>query len=269
MTEPDPDPDPRVAACLVPFEGRDIEHVKKRSAAPAMSYVRHAAITRRLIEVFGINWSTEVMESYLDSSGAVVRLRLTCSGVAREQWGGADAASKMAPDELLKSATSKALVKAASLFGVGLHLWEQRSTRDDRAPQDIPPGGGRKPESQGTDQTGRPGDAKREARKQADPRGELLAYRRESGTADRVDSVICKLLNRAKAPRVKDIDPEAAALALAICRLEDRAIERKVMLSDLERYVVDIGAPTFWEGTLAQYRGAYKWLDAVGKEGKS
>lgn len=143
----------QVAACLVPFEGRDIEYVRKAgSRGPAMPYVRHAAVTRRLIDVFGGNWNFEIVREIPGDESVVVLVRLTCAEHHREQWGGASRKSKMDLEDLLKSATSKALRKAASLFGIGLHLWEQTPVRDDRKQNDSsqtsqqksPPRGDRK-----------------------------------------------------------------------------------------------------------------------------
>jgi len=119
----------QVKALLEPFRPSEIEFVNKGRGD--FAYVSHPACTRRLIEVFGGDWSFEVVETRVESDQCAVLGRLTCSGAVRMAWGGAAMRGDL--DDALKAAGSYALKKAASLFGVGLHLWEEPITKEANA----------------------------------------------------------------------------------------------------------------------------------------
>jgi len=113
----------QVEACLVEFKGDQIEWLKKGNIS--IPYVSHPACTRRLLEVFG-DWSFEIVETKISENYVSVLGKLTAGGSTKMAWGGNIYGKGKGMDlgDALKSAGSYALRKAASLFGIGLHLWE-------------------------------------------------------------------------------------------------------------------------------------------------
>jgi hypothetical protein len=124
--------DERATQLLAEFGPEDIKVIKK--AGRGFDYLKHAAVTRRLIEVFGCEWSFELVETRIEAEELAVLGRLSVGGVARMAWGGCRRDRGMDLDDALKSAGSFALKKSASLWGVGLHLWEDPVV-EDSAPQ--------------------------------------------------------------------------------------------------------------------------------------
>lgn len=92
-----------------------------------LSYVEGANYIRRLNEAFGGEWSFEIVEYQILESEVIVRGRITVLGadgsIIKEQWGGHPRNRGSDLGDVLKSATTDALKKCASLFGVGLHLY--------------------------------------------------------------------------------------------------------------------------------------------------
>jgi hypothetical protein len=116
-----------MAALYVPFPADKIKKRKGRSGQ-MWDYVESSEVINRLNEVFGCAWSLTEMESILVNNYVLKRVRLEIADpdgsgrtFMREGWGGHQISGD--PSDAMKSAYSKASVKAASLFGVGLHLW--------------------------------------------------------------------------------------------------------------------------------------------------
>ena len=89
-----------------------------------LSYVAHATITARLNHVFGHAWSNEIERWELTGKEAVVLFSITACGVTHKQFGSALVNNESAVGDALKAAASDGLRKCASLFGIGLDLWE-------------------------------------------------------------------------------------------------------------------------------------------------
>lgn len=120
----------QVKKLLEPFAASEIEYLPK--GGRKLAYISHPAVTRRLLEVFGLEWSFEIVETRLEADDVAVLGRLTCGNAVRMQWGG-HARRGMDLDDALKSAGSFALKKCASLFGVGLYLWDDAPTEQENA----------------------------------------------------------------------------------------------------------------------------------------
>lgn len=118
----------KVSRLLAPFSASDIEFLDKGGGS--FAYVSHPACTRRLIEVFGLEWSFEIAETKIEGEQVAVLGRLTAGCASRMAWGGSRV-MKGDLDDALKGAGSFALKKCASLFGIGLHLWENPPTRQE------------------------------------------------------------------------------------------------------------------------------------------
>jgi hypothetical protein len=110
-----------------PFPPDKIE-TRQGRAGQTWSFVASSEVINRLNEVFGCSWSVTEVESLVINNFVVKRVRLEVPDVdnpgrtsVREGWGGNAIGND--PGDCMKSAFSKALTKAASLFGVGLHLW--------------------------------------------------------------------------------------------------------------------------------------------------
>jgi hypothetical protein len=109
-----------------PFPPDKIE-TRQGRAGQKWSFVASSEVINRLNEVFGCAWSVTEVESMVINNFVVKRVRLevpdpdTGKTAVRDGWGGHPIGND--PGDSMKSAFSKALTKAASLFGVGLHLW--------------------------------------------------------------------------------------------------------------------------------------------------
>jgi len=79
--------------------------------------------------VFDYNWSFEIVDEKVDSGFVIVRGKLTAEGTTKMQYGtsqvtvGKDSGEVLAIGDDMKSAGSDALKKCCSLFGIGLHLY--------------------------------------------------------------------------------------------------------------------------------------------------
>jgi len=106
---------------------------KQNNRRIMFKYVPFAQVVDRLNEVFGLHWSVMEIESVIAGTTLLKRVRIEITDpednkvYCREQWGGHPLVDPNGRernyDDCAKSAFSKAFVKAASLFGVGLYLW--------------------------------------------------------------------------------------------------------------------------------------------------
>jgi hypothetical protein len=111
-----------------PFGTNQIKTRRGRTGKP-FSYVEGAEYVRRLNDAFDGEWSFEIVEHHVHRREVVVVGRLVAAGCTKMAFGGASVTMSgqsgepvsLADD--LKAAATDALKKAASLFGVGLHLY--------------------------------------------------------------------------------------------------------------------------------------------------
>jgi len=120
-----------------PFDKKDI---KKNYAG--FDYVEAQMVIRRLNEAFGHAWSFAVVSSSRDEDTILVLGSLEGLGITKQQYGSAevkrfknDHATKA--DKVMdigndfKAATSDALKKCATLFGVALHLYGDEESNQE------------------------------------------------------------------------------------------------------------------------------------------
>lgn len=141
----------------------------------AISYIEGHAIVQRLNEAFGGDWSFKVMEHQVLEGEVVVLGEVRAGEMVKQAFGGSEVTRtrdgkvvSIADD--LKSAATDALKKAATLLGVGLHLYGPEevaqpvaSKAPSAGPKLVPAA---KPQEEG-EEPGVP-DANRLTRKQAE-----------------------------------------------------------------------------------------------------
>ncbi len=102
--------------------------IKKRKGRGGMvlDYLETASVIRRLNEAFGSEWNFRILEHGVDTEAKAVWVlgELTALGLIKQQFGAKDIYEKSTLGDNLKSAASDCLKKCATLFGVGLHLYE-------------------------------------------------------------------------------------------------------------------------------------------------
>ncbi len=106
------------------------EQVKTRpgQGGRSLSYVETHAVIARLNEAADFEWSFEVTKHDVLADEVIVLGRLTIDGVTKMAFGGSSVTRDNTGKEVsladdLKAATSDAIKKTASLFGIGLELY--------------------------------------------------------------------------------------------------------------------------------------------------
>ena len=127
--------------------------IKKRKGRGGLvlDYLETATVIRRLNEAFGSDWNFRVLEHGVDTEAkaAWVLGELTALGLIKQQFGAKDIYEKSTLGDNLKSAASDCLKKCATLFGVGLHLYEDELPGEAVEPTEIKPPADVKPKSNG------------------------------------------------------------------------------------------------------------------------
>ena len=102
---------------------------RKGRSGNRLSYIETPEYIKRLNLAFDYNWSFEIEEEKIESGFIVVRGRLTADGISKSQFGTSqitlakDTGEVVSIGDDFKAAASDALKKTASLFGIGLHLY--------------------------------------------------------------------------------------------------------------------------------------------------
>jgi hypothetical protein len=149
-----------------PFEASLIK-TRKGAFGQRLSYVEGAEYIRRLNAAFDGRWSFEITDHQVGKNHVVVVGRLTAGEVVKMAFGGSTITTNSTTGEVvsiaddLKAAATDALKKAASMLGVGLHLYQDNGDKheDHPAPAETSrprPGNGR---GNGTRQQPPPQDA--------------------------------------------------------------------------------------------------------------
>ena len=117
-----------------PFDPAQIRQREGRGGK-MLDYLETHSVITRLNEAFSGAWSFEAVEYKTMEGEIIVKGRLTAGGVSKEQFGSSEVhrtrgenGEKGAPISVgddLKAAASDALKKCATLFGVGLHLYDK------------------------------------------------------------------------------------------------------------------------------------------------
>lgn len=127
--------------------------IKKRKGRGGLvlDYLETATVIRRLNEAFGSDWNFRVLEHGVDTEAKAVWVlgELTALGLIKQQFGAKDIYEKSTLGDNLKSAASDCLKKCATLFGVGLHLYEDELPGEAVEPTEIKPPADVKPKSNG------------------------------------------------------------------------------------------------------------------------
>jgi len=111
-----------------PFEKEQIKQ-RKGNFGDTIDYVEAHAVIKRLNDAFEGQWSFEVLTQENNGSQVMVLGKLTADGVSKTQFGCSSITTNSKTGEIVslgddwKAATSDALKKSASLFGIGLHLY--------------------------------------------------------------------------------------------------------------------------------------------------
>jgi hypothetical protein len=111
-----------------PFDKEQIRQ-RKGNFGDTIDYVEAHAVIKRLNDAFEGQWSFEVLSQENNGSQVMVLGKLTAEGVSKTQFGCSSITTNSKTGEVVslgddwKAATSDALKKSASLYGVGLHLY--------------------------------------------------------------------------------------------------------------------------------------------------
>ncbi len=117
-----------------PFLAREIKQ-REGGNGKMLDYVEGHTVIARLNEAFDGNWNFEVIDYGLDEDHDEVRVlcKLTAEGITKMQFGSSAITRNKKTkepvsigDDLKKCATD-ALKKCATLFGVGLHLYGEKT----------------------------------------------------------------------------------------------------------------------------------------------
>lgn len=96
----------------------------RQTAGVSLHYIRHHALVERLNHVYGNgHWSFAALGHQILKNEVVVRGRLDVPGASYVQYGCAGfEPQKLSLGETIKAAVSNALLRCASLLGIGLYL---------------------------------------------------------------------------------------------------------------------------------------------------
>ena len=122
-----------------PFDPNQIKQ-RPGSHGRTLSYVDIAAVIARLNEVFDHDWSFDVERHEIHEGEVIVLGKLSAGGVTKMAFGGSSVTIdkqgqivSIADD--LKASSSDCLKKAASLLGIGLHLYGGAPATGTRRPK--------------------------------------------------------------------------------------------------------------------------------------
>jgi len=100
------------------------------------TYVPHQAVTKRLNQVFGLNWNLEIVREIITSDQVAVIVRLhypTADGMSyKDGVAGKKLMGNYDLGNMLKSSVSLAIVKAASLLGIKVADQDDEATDEQK-----------------------------------------------------------------------------------------------------------------------------------------
>jgi hypothetical protein len=117
----------------------ELLRTRKGSFGQTFTYVEGAEYIRRLNDAFESNWSFEIIEHTIRDSEVIVIGKLTIAEVTKMSFGGSSITVSREGEVIsiaddLKAAATDALKKAASLLGVGLHLYSSEQPTGSKRP---------------------------------------------------------------------------------------------------------------------------------------
>jgi len=133
-----------------PFSADQIKQ-REGGSGRAIDYIEGHSVIRRLNDAFESEWSFEIVSHEIHQEEVVVIGKLNAGSLSKSQFGSSritrnrDTKDIVSLADDLKAAATDALKKCATLFGVGLHLYADKS------------GNGNNNAGHGNDQDGRNG----------------------------------------------------------------------------------------------------------------
>ena len=120
----------------------DASQIKQRQGAfgDLLDYVEGSTVIQRLNDALEGEWTFEVVEHRVDDQEVVVLGKLSHAGITKMQFGKSAITRSRKDNSVvslgddLKAAATDALKKCATLFGVGLHLYVEDSSKPSPAP---------------------------------------------------------------------------------------------------------------------------------------
>jgi hypothetical protein len=115
-----------------PFTPDQIKH-RKGNFNRTLAYIEAPAVISRLNDAFDAAWSFEITEHHILQEEVLVLGKLTAESITKTQFGSSQITRKKDTGEIislgddLKAAATDALKKAATLLGVGLHLYSEET----------------------------------------------------------------------------------------------------------------------------------------------
>lgn len=112
-----------------PFDPQQIKQ-REGSFGDVLDYVEGSVVIERLNEAFDGAWSFEVVEHRVLDDEVIVLGRLTAEGITKSQFGKSKLTRQrstkipLSVGDDCKAAATDSLKKCATLFGVGLHLYQ-------------------------------------------------------------------------------------------------------------------------------------------------
>ena len=122
-----------------PFSPDQIQQ-RKGLDGDVLDYVAGAAVIQRLNEAFNAEWAFEILDHRIYEKEVVVLGKLTAQGIAKCQFGKSkitrtkETKAEVSIGDDLKAATTDAIKKCATLFGVALHLYFENGAADEKSP---------------------------------------------------------------------------------------------------------------------------------------
>jgi hypothetical protein len=112
------------------------EEIKQRegSFGQTLAYVSGHTVIQRLNDAFESAWSFEIVSHEIYKDEVTVIGKLTAEGIIKSQFGSSritrarETGESISLADDLKSAATDALKKCATLFGVGLHLYADKTS---------------------------------------------------------------------------------------------------------------------------------------------
>jgi hypothetical protein len=114
------------------------EQVKQRDGSfgfgKKLNYIEGHAVIQRLNDAFEHNWSFEILSHEIQGDSVIVLGKLSAEGIIKNSFGSSkitkvrETGAVLSIADDLKSASTDSLKKCATLLGVGLHLYQDKST---------------------------------------------------------------------------------------------------------------------------------------------
>ena len=124
------------------------EQIKQRSGSfgATLDYIEGHVVIQRLNDSFDANWSFEVLSHQInmESDEVIVLGKLTAEQISKTQFGSSRITRNRDTGEIvsladdLKAAATDALKKGATLWGIGLHIYGDKSNQSQSRLQHTP-----------------------------------------------------------------------------------------------------------------------------------